>query len=134
MRLLKTTGNKKWIEKIVNLYLSENYFEEIKHHIFWVGWCKGEKTSLSSMVVLEDGLCYLSSTVVLPEFRGKRLQRRHIKARLAEAKKQGCKQVVTYTHLKNYASANNLIKEGFLLYEPECKWAGYNQIYWLKTL
>lgn len=62
---------------------------------------------------------YLNRCAVMPEYRGRGLQRRLIKHRIKYAKAHSIKRLVTFTHYKNYASANNIIKCGFLLFEPD---------------
>lgn len=78
---------------------------------------------------------YLARAAVDPDARGKGLQRRFIKIREKAAKAQGWLAMITDTAHDNIYSSNNMIRCGYLLYEPEVKWAQYdNAIYWRKYL
>ena len=46
----------------------------------------------------------------------------------------GATKMISYTSADNHASANNLIRSGYLLYEPENAWAGPEFLYWYKPL
>lgn len=76
---------------------------------------------------------YLSRAGVLPSHRGQGLQRRLIRVRVALAKRQGFTHCITTT-FENPASANNLIREGFLTYLPATPWGAEGTIYWIKRL
>lgn len=98
---------------------------------------KGSVAGFCSAQIMEDKegpLVFLSRAGVLPHARGNGLQRRMIKVRCKYASSQGCEVAVTYTTPSNVTSANNLIKEGFVLYTPQYKWAGKDQLYWIKDL
>jgi len=56
-----------------------------------------------------------------------------IKARIRAAKEVS-KVAITYTTHDNYLSANNLIKEKFLLYIPHNSYAGTDKLYFKKLL
>ena len=73
---------------------------------------------------------YLCRAGVVPEYRGRGLQRRLIDVRLRHAKKNGWPVVVCDTHLTNHSSSNNLFRRGFKLYEPEGRWAFKDGLYW----
>lgn len=131
----KTKKHRKWIKYLSEYYLTEGYYYDIKKHTTWIGWQAGNKTSMSTAVVYpEEDLCYLSAMVVLPEYRGKGLQRQHIRTRVKWAKCQNISQVITCTHKYTHASSNNLIREGFELYEPDWRWAGPDYLYWSKSI
>jgi hypothetical protein len=57
-----------------------------------------------------------------------------IDVRIRAAKRQYCHTVITYTTLDNYPSANNLIKRGFKLYNPEYQYGGSNMLYFAKEI
>jgi GNAT superfamily N-acetyltransferase len=65
--------------------------------------------------------------------RGKRLQRRLIRARIRGAKREGYSWAVTYTLTNNPASSRSLIACGFRPYWPAIAWAG-NACYWYRKL
>ncbi len=68
--------------------------------------------------VLEHGPYYLSRATVDPAYRGRGIQKRLIRARIARARRLGCPRVVTYTNAANVASGNALIRCGFKLAPP----------------
>lgn len=76
---------------------------------------------------------YLSRAGVLPQCRGKGLQKRLIRVRLAKARKLGWSHAITDTY-SNPASANSLIGCGFKSYLPYKPWAGDGTAYWIKKL
>jgi GNAT superfamily N-acetyltransferase len=78
------------------------------------------------------GMGYLCRVGVLPEFRGHGLQRRFIRVREAHARRTGYAGLVTDT-TANLPSANNLIRAGFVLFEPKAPWAFANTLYWRKV-
>lgn len=65
----------------------------------------------------------LTRAGVLDAYRGRGLQRRLIRARIRYARKIGCQEVWTYTHWRNYPSANNLLRCGFSMWAPAF-WGG----------
>jgi GNAT superfamily N-acetyltransferase len=77
---------------------------------------------------------FLSGAGVVPEFRGMGLQRRMIAVRENAARRAGCVCVVTYTSPHNLPSANNLIRSGYLLYEPHSPWGVAGALYFKKEL
>lgn len=81
-----------------------------------------------------DNVVFLCRSGVLPEARGRGLQRRMIKTRVAHAASIGAKGCISYTSVENPVSSNNLIRCGFELYEPDYKWAGEGYLYWWKTV
>lgn len=68
------------------------------------------------------GRAFLCRCGLLPEARGHGLQRRLIRLREAYCRKYGVITVVTYVNRENLHSANNLIKEGYLIYIPKAEW------------
>lgn len=75
---------------------------------------------------------YLARCGVMPGHRGQGLQRRFICVREEKARKLGWRGLVTDTTDTIY-SANNLIREGFLLHEPLVRYAFKNSLYWKKS-
>jgi ribosomal protein S18 acetylase RimI-like enzyme len=55
---------------------------------------------------------------VMPEFRGRNLQRRMFRLREDEMRRQGLAKAVTYTDADGAASMRNLIAEGYRPYAP----------------
>ena len=77
--------------------------------------------------------CYLNCAGVLPEYQGKGIQKKLIRARVAKARKLGMEWVFSDTY-RNPASENSLIACGFKLYLPEDEYATQHSIYWRKKL
>jgi len=102
---------------------------------WWIGWVDKEPAAYAGLRLLPGGLAFLSRAGVLPPARGKGLQRRLIRVRLAAARRAGLETAFTYTVADNVPSMNNLIAEGFRTYEPEWAWAGRSGvIYWIRSV
>lgn len=82
----------------------------------------------------EHGFAFLARCGVLKRARGKRLQTRFIKLRERKTKALGLGQIVTYTAPCNHASSNNLIRCGYLLYNPRYKYGVRGALYFYKDL
>lgn len=65
----------------------------------------------------------LSRAGVLPEYRGRGLQRRLLLARERYARREGAPEIWTYTSHRNIASNNNLMAAGYRLWMP-AQWGG----------
>lgn len=65
---------------------------------------------------------------VLPEHRGKGLQKRLIQVRLQEARRLGATVVTSWTY-NNPTSANNLIDAGFRTFKPSEPWGADGAVY-----
>lgn len=71
----------------------------------WVGYGGYRK--------IDNERVYSGPTFIKEEFRGKGLQRKLIRARIAQAKKDGYKESVSCVDNYNHHSGNNLIAEGY---------------------
>jgi GNAT superfamily N-acetyltransferase len=96
---------------------------------WWILTCEGKPVGFAG-ARLANGMAYLCRAGVLPEHRGKGLQRRLIRARVRWAMASDAFACYTYTVTTNHRSANNLIRCGFLLYEPNARWAGESLYFW----
>lgn len=101
---------------------------------WWVVWGDHDipMAFAGGLVWEPDHYFYLSRAGVLPKYRGYGIQRKLIQARHQHAKKLGLKGSYTYTNPENIVSSNNLIKSGFLLFQPTSEWAGPEFLYWYK--
>lgn len=72
---------------------------------------------------------YLCRAAVLPDYRGRGLQKRLIRVRIAKARRLGWRWLVTDTR-QNPASANSLIDCGFRMFEPSEPWSFSDACYW----
>lgn len=100
---------------------------------WWVVTVDGRRAGYCGLRAYGE-VMFLSRAGVLPEYRGRGLQRRLIRRRLQFARAAGGVLAVTYTAPGNPASGNSLIGAGFRLYEPRTHWAGREFIYWRKAL
>lgn len=77
---------------------------------------------------------YLKRAGVLPGYRGHGLQRRMIRLRERQARKEGWTTIVTDT-TDNPHSANNLIECGYRIFIPDGPgWGWARSIYWRRRL
>lgn len=92
-----------------------------------VGYC-------ASQYLPGRGAVYLCRAAVLPEARGRGLQRRMVSVRLMDARKRGYHTAISYVHVDNLPSANTLIKCGFTLYEPTPDWKDRRFLFFRRSL
>ncbi|WP_225119218.1 phage terminase large subunit [Bradyrhizobium sp. BRP22] len=64
---------------------------------------------------------------------GQRLQLRLMRALETRARRNGWHSIVSDT-TDNIASANNFIRAGYRLYQPQAPWAWPHTLYWRKTM
>lgn len=78
---------------------------------------------------------YIKRTAILPEHRGRGLQKRLIAECEDLAKDLGkWTRLVSSTHISNHASSNSFISAGYKLFEPERLWEGKDSLYWIKRI
>lgn len=107
---------------------------EFKRNRDW--WVIVEDSSIVAYCgcLYSEKVCVFVRAWVYEPFRGKGLQRRMIAIREKAARMNGCYSLVTYTVTDNPHSANNLIRKGFKIHDPQYKYVGKNVIYFLKQL
>jgi GNAT superfamily N-acetyltransferase len=76
---------------------------------------------------------YFSRVGVLQRHRGKGLQLRLVRAVEARGRRLGWNAIVSDT-TDNNCSANNFIKAGYRLYQPDAPWAWAHTLYWRLSL
>jgi len=76
---------------------------------------------------------YYCRVGVLPLCRGAGLQFRFTRAIEARCRRNGWRAIVTDTR-QNVPSANNFIRAGYRLFDPETPWAFADSLYWRKEL
>ena len=102
---------------------------------WWIAEDSEGPCGFAAAVVVEGSdQCYLALAGVSARARGQGLQRRLIRVREAWARGRCCGECITYTATWNHASANNLIRCGYRLYEPEDRWGFGDALYWLRLL
>ena len=110
----------------------------LENSLWWVVWHGKEPVGYAGLRVCEGtqnaGLGFLSRAGVVAKHRGKGLQRRLIRAREAEARALGLKELVTYVAHWNCASINSLAACGYRHYRPATKWGGKEAVYLRKQL
>jgi GNAT superfamily N-acetyltransferase len=112
--------------------------EEIDRQLWWIARTEtGKAVGFLGAEAIPHNLAYISRVGVVWGSRGQGIQRRLVRACIRWARKRCTKAVITYTLGANIASANNFIREGFVLYEPATEWAGPagdGQLYWWRDI
>jgi GNAT superfamily N-acetyltransferase len=80
-----------------------------------------------------DSCGYLACAGIMPKHRGHGLQRLLIRRRERYARGLGWLWLISHT-TENTVSANNLIEQGFRLFEPKKLWAKKKSLYWRKYI
>lgn len=111
----------------------ESYAFEKGH--WWLAYFANEPVAFAGMVPssrwADTG--YLKRAGVLAEHRGHGLQARLMRVRERKAKCLGWTHIISDC-TDNVHSANNFIRCGYRLYDPDRPWAFSNSLYWIKAL
>jgi GNAT superfamily N-acetyltransferase len=134
------TGNEKVIDTLQFLH-NKTFGQTASHPNYNEGWWwiiydgKNPVAFCGMIPTTEDGRLagYFIRAGVVEKARGKGLQTKLIKVRESKAKKQGIKLIITDTTANPYSS-NNLIKAGFLMFNPKKPWGYDSTLYWKKEL
>jgi RimJ/RimL family protein N-acetyltransferase len=106
--------------------------------LWWIAWCGKTPVAYAGMRLCRDprneGLAFLNRAGVVPGHRGRGLQKRLIRARVAAARQLAVNELVTYCMTYNAASINSLVHCGFRFYVPATKWGGASAVYLQKAL
>ncbi len=102
---------------------------------WWIVWSGGEAVGFAGIRPSRQwsDTVYLCRAGVLPEHRGKGLQKRLIRVRLKLAREIGFQWAITDTR-RNPASANSLIACGFRMFHPSSPWGYTDACYWVRRL
>jgi GNAT superfamily N-acetyltransferase len=115
-----------------------DYRISLADSLWWIVWKGKEAVGYAGLRPCQNpcnaGVGFLCRVGVVPEHRGKGLQKRLIKAREAEAKRIGLVELVTYCVPWNCPSINSLVACGYRFYRPETKYGGGGSIYLRKRL
>jgi GNAT superfamily N-acetyltransferase len=105
------------------------------HCYWWLAYLDKEPVGFAGMVPSQRyaNTGYLKRAGVTAEHRGRGLQLRFFKARERKAKAIGWTHIVSES-TNTVFSANNFIRAGYRLFEPEIRWAFESSMYWKKTL
>jgi len=105
------------------------------HNCFWWLAYDDERTAVGFAGLVPSqrypNAGYLKRAWVAETARGSGLQGRFLRARALKARRIGWKMLVTET-TDALHSANNLMKNGYRLFEPYEPWAFPNSLYWRK--
>ncbi|WP_405548218.1 GNAT family N-acetyltransferase [Variovorax paradoxus] len=109
--------------------------EDYTSGYWWIVWDGDAPVAFAGMrcSVTAPATAYLSRCGVLKSHRGLRLQPALLRRRLTLAKREGFQAAISTTYL-NTPSANNLIRAGFRLYDPEAPWGALGTCYWRREL
>lgn len=109
--------------------------EELEGGYWWLAYHKSNPVAFAGMVQSSQwhNVGYFKRAGVLPKHRGHGLQIRLMRVREQKAKKLGWSHLVSEC-TETAFSANNFIRAGFKIYQPQRPWAFKNSIYWIKTL
>lgn len=112
------------------------WIRDIKRCTWWVYWLGDDPVGFCGTRSVKDDpdTWFLARAGVCSRARGRGIQRHMIRTRCRYARAHGAKMAITYTVTNNVPSANNLIRTGFVLYEPAYQYAGSDMLYWWKDL
>ncbi|WP_343208598.1 GNAT family N-acetyltransferase [Bradyrhizobium sp. Ai1a-2] len=102
---------------------------------WWLAFDGAEPVAFAGLVSSThvDNAGYFCRVGVLRQHCGRCLQLRLMRALETRARRNGWHSIVSDT-TDNIASANNFIRAGYRLYEPEAPWAWPHTLYWRKTM
>jgi GNAT superfamily N-acetyltransferase len=102
---------------------------------WWFVYCRDQPVGFAGLVpsTHAHNAGYFCRVGVLREHCGRGLQLRLMRAMEAQASRSGWNCVVSDT-TNNPASANNFIKAGYRLYQPQFPWGWANTLYWRKPI
>lgn len=98
-----------------------------RYAFWWIAWDGDAPIGYAGLKLLRDepGTAFMCRVGVLAQYRGQGIGKRLIQSRVRWAKRNpNISALVTYTMRDNLASANNLLKLGFRLYNPEYQYGG----------
>jgi GNAT superfamily N-acetyltransferase len=137
LRVLRASGKHlETLRALHTLTFPMDDHEDYTSGAWWIVWDGYEPVAFAGCrwAITDPRAVYLSRCGVLPSHRGQGLQKRLLAVRLRYAKERcAAGRVISTTYL-NTPSANNLIRAGFRLYDPESPWGSVGTCYWTKEL
>ena len=102
---------------------------------WWIATELGRPVAFAGIIpsIMGTGIAYLSRVGVVRELCGYGLQRRMMRVIEQHARRAGLCCIVSDT-TSNIVSANNFIRSGYVLFQPERPWAWGNSLYWRKMI
>lgn len=106
--------------------------------LWWIVWSGKKPVAYAGLRPCQNaqnkGLAFLCRAGVVPDHRGRGLQKRLIRVREGAARRLGIAELVTYCVPWNCASINSLVACGYRFYLPAEKWGGASAVYLHKRL
>jgi GNAT superfamily N-acetyltransferase len=121
----KISDPRKVSESLTASLAEWNWLINSKKHHWWVVFNKCCKSwvAYGGLSLYDRNTLWFGPDLVLASARGQGLQRKLIKLREHWAKKNGFTRLIAVTDYSNIYSANNFIRNGWLLCKP---WPGFN--------
>jgi acetyltransferase (GNAT) family protein len=116
-------------------FLDSAALPQFDHGSWWLAYRRHEPVAFAGVVpsTCEKNSGYFCRVGVTENHWGHSLQLRLMRAIEAKAALIGWSNIVSDT-TDNRISANNFIKAGYLLFDPEMPWGWTNTLYWRKPL
>ncbi|WLB49246.1 GNAT family N-acetyltransferase [Bradyrhizobium ottawaense] len=115
-------------------FLDEAKLPSFEDGHWWLGYRDRKPVAFAGLVPsMFPKAGYFIRVGVVPEHGGHGLQLRFMRVLERRAKSNGWAMIVSDT-TDNVRSANNFIRAGYRLFEPEVKWAFPHSLYWRKHL
>lgn len=106
--------------------------------LWWIAWHGKKPVAYAGLRLCQAeqnlGLAFLCRAGVVPEHRGRGLQKRLIRTRERAARRLAVSELITYCVPWNCASINSLVACGYTFYRPETKYGGAGSVYLRKVL
>ena len=128
----KMTKDQKLLRRLYKKAFPRDDMRDFSKDVSWVILSGKKRIGFCSVKVTSFNEVFLASCGVFKPGHG--IQKKAIQHRIRWAKRNGYRQIVTYTSKDNYKSIANLIKCGFLMYNPSYAYAGRNFLYFSKKL
>jgi GNAT superfamily N-acetyltransferase len=115
-------------------FLDEAKLPSFEEGHWWLGYRDHKPVAFAGLVPsVFPNAGYFIRVGVVPEHAGHGLQLRFMRVLERRARANGWGMIVSDT-TDNVRSANNFIRAGYRLFEPEVKWAFPFSLYWRKYL
>lgn len=101
---------------------------------WWIAKEDGKAVGFCGLKCWNSSTAFLCRAGVLRNHRGTGLHRKLVKVREKAARDMGISLLVTYVSPYNLKSANNLIKCGYKLYQPQTLWGCAGALYFRKCV
>lgn len=113
--------------KLTDKHITEGYW--------FIAYEAGEPVGFAGMVeFLPFNIGYLKRAYVSPDHRGRGLQGDFLALRALKAQKLGWRGLVAECPVGNIWSAENFRRAGYTRFVPEQKWAGPDDLYFMKRV